>query len=100
MFESLTKFLPALDMQGLGKWVAEGDGTPYVEYWEVVSRFFDAVHDLNASAEKIGDTRAAELICALDAAAEREEACPGVLLGYLENGTIVDWLRELKALDK
>lgn len=100
MFESLTKFLPALDMQGLGEWVAEEDEVPYVEYWEVVSRFFDAVHDMKESAEEIGDTRAAEIICALDKAAEHEEECPGVLLGYLENGTIVDWLRELKALDK
>ena len=99
MFEKLTKFLPALDTEGLGEWVVGENGAPQVEYWEVVVRFFDAVRDLNESPGEI-PARAKELIGALAGAAEREESCPGVLLGYLENGTVVEWLRELARLDE
>ena len=104
MFESLTKFLPALDMEGLGRWVKEDDtdftGAPYVEYWDVVHRFCEAAAVFCEETPKIEDPRARELVDDIASAIDREEVCPGVLLGYLENGTIVGWLKELAKLDK
>ena len=107
-YSSLTKFIDALDMEDLGEWVTEYDssgrlvGTPYVDYWDVVHRFCDRLLDYcddNPGYEE-GAYKGSEYIRALKSAIDREERCPGVLLGYLNNGTIVEWLRALEAVDK
>lgn len=101
MFERLTRFIPALNMEGLGKWVPApaAGGASRVEYWEVVYRFTDVLEAFDPSAPDLPAEAKAPLTH-LKAAAEQEQICPGVLLGYLENGTLVGWLRELEALDK
>ncbi|MBQ2517813.1 MAG: hypothetical protein II536_03190, partial [Clostridia bacterium] len=47
-----------------------------------------------------GSPEADALLGKLIGAFAAEESCPGVLLGYLSNGTIVGWLKALKKLDK
>ena len=108
-FSGLTKFIDALDMEDLGEWITEYDssgrlvGTPYVDYWDVVHRFCDALLDFcddNPGYEEEGAYPGSDYIHALKNALDREERCPGVLLGYLNNGTIVEWLEALEAVDK
>lgn len=109
-FASLTKFIPSLDMEDLGEWITELDsqgrlvGNPYVEYWDVVHRFCNALLDFcDDRPEYLSrETDAPEgsgVILALRNALEREERCPGVLLGYLNNGTVAEWLRQLREID-
>lgn len=110
-FKRLTKFIDSLDMEDLGEWITEYDsngklvGTPHVEYWDVVHRFCDAFDDFCAEEPEYleGGGQAPEgagVIIALNNAVMREERCPGVLLGYLNNGSIAEWLRELERIDK
>lgn len=100
-YEALTRYIDALDCEELGEWVTEYDsqgrltGTPYVDYWDVVHRFCTTLDDQPDEPGVPG----AEIIAALKSAVSREERCPGVLLGYLNNGAVVEWLRELYALD-
>ena len=101
-YEKLTKFIPVLDAEGLGRWVlpegAEETAAPEPEYQEVVFRLMDAV-DAFSEKSPSGDADAARIVSELSAAFKQEEACPGVLIGYLENGTILGLLRELAALN-
>lgn len=110
-FGKLTRFVDSLDMEDLGEWITEYDsqgrlvGTPYVEYWDVVHRFCTALEDFCEEnpefvAEEGEKPAGADVIAALNSAISREERCPGVLLGYLNNGAIAEWLRELERLDK
>ncbi|MBO4849121.1 MAG: hypothetical protein J5586_08220 [Clostridia bacterium] len=102
------KFLPVLDTDDLAEWVVDrgaGDGTEPVsagvEYADAVHRFCEAVFD---AADEIGEPAAgderAKIVMELKRAAEAEERCPGVLLGYLRNGTILSWVRELRRLEE
>ena len=94
-YEKLTKFIPVLETEGLGKWVVTEDGgRAEPEYQEVVFRLYDAVE---AFCEKTPpkDPAAAEVLERLLAIFKKEEAYPGVLIGYLENGAVVGLLREL-----
>ena len=97
-YEKLTKFIPALEADVVGRWLVPEDGSaPEAEYQEVVFRLMD---NLDAFIEKSPpkDPEAGRILSELSAAFKREEACPGVLIGYLENGTIVGLLRELAEL--
>lgn len=98
-------------MEDLGEWITEYDsqgrlvGIPYVDYWDVVHRFCDSVLDFCEDNPQYLDEGGealvgADYIRALKSAIDREERCPGVLLGYLNNGTIAEWLRELEKVDK
>lgn len=110
VFKSLTRFTDALDMEDLGEWITEYDsqgrlvGTPYVDYWDVVHRFCEALEDFcddnPAYLEEGGTLPGGDYIRALKSALDREDRCPGVLLGYLNNGTIVEWLKVLESIDK
>ena len=109
-FNSLTKFIDALDMEDLGEWITEYDssgrlvGTPYVDYWDVVHRFCERLEDFCDENSEYLDADAslpgADYIRALKNAHDREDRCPGVLLGYLNNGTVVEWLKALENIDK
>ncbi len=109
IFNGLTKYLDALDMEGLGEWVTEMDSngriyrTPYVEYWDVVHRFCDSLDGFCEEhpeyLNKDGGPEGSGIIYAIKNAIEREDRCPGVLLGYLNNGTIAEWLRGLEMID-
>ena len=109
-FGKLTRFEDSLDMEDLGEWITEYDssgrlvGTPYVEYWDVVHRFVTALDDFcednpEFTAEEGELPAGGEIIAALRSAVSREERCPGVLLGYLNNGAIAEWLRQLEKID-
>ena len=104
-FSKLTKFIPALKPDKLGEWVVEND-VPRVEYWDVVFRFCDAVEDFCAENPDY-DCEAApsdadeehRIFAMLLHAVRAETNNPGLLYGYLANGTIRGWLNELSALD-
>ena len=98
-YEKLTKFIPALEAEGLGRWLLPEESAsgalPEAEYQDVVFRFLDV---LEAFAEKTPpkDPDAAQIVKQLMEIFGKEEEYPGVLIGYLENGTIVSLLRELE----
>lgn len=107
VFKNIVKFRDAIDVEAPGEWVAEPseDGllrAPYVEYWDVVHRLCEAVLafcDDHPGFED-GDKPGAAAVKGLRLAVEREEACPGVLLGYLMNGSVLKWIDELRGLEK
>lgn len=101
MFEKLTGFIPVLDTEDIARMLPpEADGAaPMPEYWEVVYRFMDVL-DSFAEKRPCGSPEADALLGKLIDAFTAEGSCPGVLLGYLANGTVVGWLKELKKLDK
>lgn len=88
-YEKLTKFIPVLSGGDLGAWIYE-NGELRVEYDEVVYRFCDV---LEAFCEK---HKPNDTLKKLLRAVSEEERRPGLLLGYLANGTIAMWLRELE----
>ena len=99
IYSELTKFIPALQNEGLGEWVEDG-GAMHIEYWDVVFRFADkleAFYEANKSAPLSEGNRIVE---GLVNAFRREESCPGVILGYLENGTVVEKLKMLRDIDE
>lgn len=99
-YDALTKFIPALDMCGLGEWVEDGDAVR-VEYWDVVFRFdekLEAFYEGLTDAER--KSEGGSIVEELVSAFKREEECPGVVLGYLENGTVVSKLKRLRAIDE
>ncbi|MBO4562819.1 MAG: hypothetical protein J5772_04325 [Clostridia bacterium] len=106
--EKLLRFIPVLDMEGLGEWVADAraireGGKPAAapEYIDAVFRFAEAAEAAEEAlpAEPYGaDAKKAELIHRIASAVRAEESCPGILIGFLQNGTIVGWLKELEAL--
>ena len=97
-FDKLTKFLPVLDVQDIGVWTTD-HGAPCVEYQEVVFRLCDAVLAFaDGHPELMGEGGNAALKN-LVFAFSSEERIPGLVLGYLLNGSISEWLRELKELD-
>ena len=100
MFEKLTAFIPVLDADDIALMEPPQDagGAPMPEYQEVIFRLMDVL-DSFAEKRPCGSPEADAALGNLIAAFQREEACPGVLLGYLENGAITGWLRELKAYD-
>ena len=106
-FDRLIKFIPSLESGELGKWtVDEGDPAlvelrpPTVEYWDVVYRFSEAVWDLaeSDSRDLANDPEAAEIVNKLKRIIDMEESFPGILLGALENGTVVDLLKKLRSI--
>ncbi|GEM_PF-5630381 len=113
---SLTKFIPALSWGELCEWTAEpvteediaSAQAPTVEYWDVVHRFADAVLALADQAEEKGRCEDSEeepsfeecAIRSLASIIKSEEDCPGVLLGYLKNGTVLRLLKRLDAMSK
>ncbi len=101
MFEKLTGFIPVLDTEDIARMLPpEADGAaPMPEYWEVVYRFMDVL-DSFAEKRPCGSPEADALLGKLIDAFAAEGSCPGVLLGYLANGTVVGWLNELQKLDK
>ena len=107
IFKNIVKFRDAIDIEALGEWVAEPSeeglcSTPYVEYWDVVHRLCDAVFnfcDANPGYED-ENKPGSEAIKGLRMAIEREEKCPGVLLGFLLNGSVLKWIDELRGLEK
>ncbi len=98
-YDALTKFISSLDMSGLGEWIEE-NGSLRVEYWDVVFRFAEKLEafyeDHN---EKADESEGGRIVEELVKAFRREEDCPGVILGYLENGTVVASLKRLRAID-
>ena len=111
---SLTKFIPALSSGELCEWVAEpvdaeniaSAQAPAVEYWDVVHRFAEAVLDL---ADKAGESEPgpdnepsleASAVNSLASIIRAEETCPGVLLGYIRNGTVLRLLKRLETMLK
>lgn len=105
MFEKLTQFIPVLEVERIGEWVAVGDST-HIEYWDVVFRFCDAVEafceenpDYTEFAADDADDKH-RLIAKLLHAVRIESQMPGLLYGYIANGTVNEWLSELKKLDK
>lgn len=98
-YEKLTKFIPVLDVDDIGVWVVTRYET-HVEYQEVVFRFCDAVLDFCEAHPELSGEGGVPALGKLYFAVTHEEASPGLLLGYLLNGAVTAWLRELKALDK
>ena len=109
---SLTKFIPALSWGELCEWAAEpvtkediaSAPAPVVEYWDVIHRFADTVL---AVADKAGEEGAGEeppveitAVNSLAAMIRSEEECPGVLLGYIKNGTVLRLLKRLETIIK
>ncbi len=109
-FESLTKFIGALESGELGAWsideracgpMIENMKSPSVEYWDVVWRFIESLSTLletHPEYMRAGD-EAAPILNRFSTALEQENYCPGILWGLLENGTIVDWLKALRSID-
>lgn len=100
-YEKLTKFIPALSKNSLGEWVVQ-NGLPRVEYWDVVFRFCDAVEafceenpDFTEFPPEDAD-EAHRTVGKLLHAVRAECAQPGLLYGYLANGTVIDWLKTLE----
>lgn len=89
-YSKITKFIPAFTCGDLGAWIYE-NGELRLEYAEVVYRFCDAVeafceqHEPNETMKNILR------------AIRTEDTAPGTLLGYIANGTILNWLMELDA---
>lgn len=102
-YDMLTKFIPALDTDAIGEWVVT-DGVPRVEYWEVVFRFCDKVEEFceeNPDYTEFapeGADEAHRIIAKLLHAVRSECSTPGLLYGYIVNGTVRQWLRRLKEL--
>ena len=100
-FEKLTKLIPALDTETIGEWVVI-DGVARVEYWDVVFRFCDAVEEFceeNPDFTELADKDADEahrIVAKLLHAVREECRQPGILYGYLANGTVIEWLRRLE----
>lgn len=103
---SLTKFLPALCSGELAEWSAEPVSAediascpaPTAEYWDVVHRFAEAVFDLAERMPNKGEGADLVAEAAVRSLAEmlgREEECPGILLGYIKNGTLTRVLGRL-----
>lgn len=90
-YDGLKKFIPVLDAEAPVAFEADGD-TVRAEYPEVVFRFFDA---LEAFLDKHGDDPEAEKLEALRDIFIREENCPGVLAGFIMNGSLADVLKSL-----
>ena len=101
-YSELTKFIPALTVERIGEWVMDGD-TPRVEYWDVVFRFCDAVEafcennpEYNTEYAEEDADRPHRIVAKLLHAIRAESKTPGLLYGYLANGTVREWLEELK----
>lgn len=104
VFSKLTKFIPALKADRIGEWVLDGEATR-VEYWDVVFRFCDAVEDFCADNPEFDNEfpppeadDAHRIYGKLLHAVRAESSSPGLLYGYLANGTIQEWLGELKKI--
>ncbi len=133
-FDDLTRFIPAIEDDGFGKWIVdhENDGTPehpiqfpFVTYSECVRELEHAVyefdegnpdmklHNYGAILESNGiewGTRSMEaadvskldaqaVIALLLGAIRAERFCDGALLGFLESGAILRWLKRLQEID-
>ena len=133
-YEDLTRFIPAIEDDGFGKWIVdhENDGTPehtiqfpFVNYSECIREFEHAVykfdeshpdmelHNYGAILESNGiewGTRSMEaadvskldaqaVIALLLGAIRAERFCDGALLGFLESGAILRWLKRLQEID-
>ncbi len=107
-FEKVIAFIPVLDMAGLGQWKADerhavsySMDAPVVEYWDVVYRFADAVIDLaDAHEELLQHSEAGDILKKLVRLIRMEEDCPGILLGGLESGIVLDWLKKLRIIGR
>lgn len=103
-FSGLCKFIPALSVERIGEWVVDGESTR-IEYWDVVFRFCDAVEafceahpDFDSETPLPGADDAHRIFSKLLCAVRTESRMPGLLYGYLANGTIREWLTELEKL--
>ncbi|MCR5808281.1 MAG: hypothetical protein K6G56_01825 [Clostridiales bacterium] len=97
-FEKLTKFIPVLDAEDIGVWITD-HGAPHVEYQEVVFRLCDAVLAFADEHPELAGEGGNKALSNLVFAFGSEERIPGLLLGYLLNGSITAWLKELEAAD-
>ena len=103
--QKLISFIPVLDTEGLGEWnaIVRSDigstPAPSVEYWEVVHRFSDTVLDLADMHPELltDDTEQGEIFGKIFRLVSAEEECPGIILGSLSSGVMLDLLKKLKA---
>lgn len=97
-YEKLTRFIPVFEAEDICRWRLPDEGAsgaaPEPEYQEAVYRFLDVLETFNEKTPP-ADPEAADAITQLLAAFKKEEGSPGVLIGYFENGTILNLLRVL-----
>ncbi|MCR5611513.1 MAG: hypothetical protein K6F68_06765 [Clostridiales bacterium] len=100
-FNELTRFIPTLKADMIGEWVYDGE-TTRIEYWDVVFRFCDAVEAFCEKNPEYGEfaapdsDRAHHIVAKLLHAVREEPVTPGLLYGYITNGTVREWLTELE----
>lgn len=100
-FKEITKFIPTLKADMIGEWVYDGE-TTRIEYWDVVFRFCDAVEAFAEKHPEYGEFAPPEadgehrVFAKLLHAVRLEPKTPGLLYGYITNGTVREWLTELE----
>ena len=106
--ERLLKMLPAMESGDLTEWTADrvtavnipSMRAPTVEYWDIIHRFAEAVLELKEQTENGAgptDPVAREAVGELAAMIEQEDELPGIMLGYIYNGTVINLLKQLAA---
>ena len=90
-YDGLKKFIPVLDAEAPIVFEEE-EGCVRAEYPEAVFRFLDV---LEAFLEKHADDPEADKLKELLGIFEREEDCPGLIAGYVLNGSLAEVLKSL-----
>ena len=124
-FKIITDYIDKFNkQQTYGEWVVDENTIPFVSYSELVSDFIREFHSLirnlnynlkdysnileknnlkldykivkNANMENLNEET---IIALITGVIKSEKLCNGVILVFLKDGTIVNWLKKLKELD-
>ena len=121
MYEALTAFLSRLPNEAYGKWSEqppEADGSPehpyvlpHVDYEPIVYDFIHAVSDFtrqnkgaltgdsDQEEDEDEETDGPEIVYRIERAIRSDRFCEGLLLSLFRDGSIAEWLTQLKKID-